>query len=80
MEAAASISEFADTPADLDPTFISCTSVEEWQAAAIATGMAERISISAWIPTRCEYEQHLKNTPLCKANAMDWIGAHRNSS
>ena len=70
MEAAASISEFADTAADLAPTFTSCTSVEEWRAAAIATGEAERIDISAWIPTRCEYEQHLKNTPLCKANAM----------
>ena len=70
MEAAASISEMAATAADLDPTFTSCTSVEEWQAAAIATGEAERIDISAWIPTRCEYEHHLKNTPLCEAHAL----------
>ncbi len=70
MEAAAIISEFANTAADLDPTFTSCTSVEEWQAAAITTGEAERIDISAWIPTRCEYEHHLKDTPLCEAHAL----------
>ena len=71
INAAASISEFADTAADLDPTFTSCTSVEEWQTAAIAAGLTERIDIAAWIPTRCEYEQHLKSTPLCRAYASD---------
>jgi hypothetical protein len=67
MEASAAISDLEDSAEDLWPTFSSCTSLVEWQAAASETGEADRIDIDLWVPNQCDYEPTVFDTPLCRS-------------
>jgi len=67
MAVAAAVSDLEDTASDLWPTFTSCTSVEEWKAAAIEAGESERIGVDSWVPNQCAYEPAVADTPLCRS-------------
>lgn len=72
MEAAASVpgvhEDLSEHNQVLHPTFISCTSVDEWEAAANAAGLADLISMG-FIEGECGWNPGVSGSPLCVAAA-----------
>lgn len=72
MEAAARVSglreDLMEHNQELHPTFTSCTSVEQWEAATVTAGLDDLID-AGFIDGECIFNPGVFGSPLCEAIA-----------
>jgi hypothetical protein len=65
FESAAAVDPFHDTHKDLNPTFFSCRSVDEWLLGAQATSGLGISASRIYIENRCLFARAIENSPVC---------------